>query len=736
MTPEPHKHAADPLGINADLFGSRADTRALREKWTALGYHVVPIASGKKHPVAKDWIARARRNEFAQYDVDREAPGTGILCDGLRAIDFDIDDHDAAQEATALAANMFGPPGVLRSRDGSVRELWLYRATYGEPRKRTTGKRNRGMIEVLGGGNQFVAAGGHPKGGDYHLNGNPPQPDSLAPRDALPAITEAQIDAFLEAAAKTLGPLVTKAPKARGSGNGARTTANTETNAELIARITSGNGWHDAMLILTARLVSAGKSDEEILARAEEWTLPDFSLDETVADIKTMLRGAREKGFDRPSPTTAAQSAFRSAPLDPGPQAWQIPVDHAATLPVHPQPLWFRKLQRRQNGEPLPNLANALIALREDARWRDLFGYDQMQRASMLLQPVPSRNIDAESQEHLPRPVRDADVTSLQEMLQLAGLRQMSKDTVHQAVDLRSHERAFHPVRSYLENLKWDGTPRVDNWLASYLGAEASNYHFGIGRMFLVAMVARIFSPGCKADYMMILEGPQGAMKSSACAILAGALFSDSLPDLRSAGKDVAQHLNGKWLIEVAEMSALDKAGASALKAFITRSTERYRPSYGRKEVIEERQCIFVGTTNKSAYLRDETGGRRFWPVKVGKIAIAELKRDRDQLFAEAVTLYRGNCCWWPSADFERNHIVPEQEARYETDAWEEAIRSYLDKANRVTVLEIAREALYIATPKLGTADQRRIVAALERLGWRRAPRAFDGRWWIKMRDA
>jgi predicted P-loop ATPase len=381
-----------------------------------------------------------------------------------------------------------------------------------------------------------------------------------------------------------------------------------------------------------------------------------------------------------------------------------------------------------ENGRPLPILANALIAI--GAVMPQAFAYDEMLRAPMLMTPLRSEG------SFKPRIVRDVDVGTVQEKLQHLGLKRISKDTVHQAVDMRAHARPFHPVRDYFDALKWDGDARLAKLLPMYFGTVANDYITKIGTMFMISMVARILDPGCKDDHMLVLEGPQGTLKSTACRVHGGPWFSDNLPDV-SSGKDVSQHLNGKWLIEVAEMHAMNRVEAAQLKAFITRTTERYRPSYGRKEVIEPRQCVFLGTTNRDVYLRDETGGRRFWPVKVGTIDAEALVRDRDQLFAEACVMYRRRLVWWPDKDFEREQIMPEQAARYEADAWEENIATYLEIKSRVTVGEVARNALGIETARIGTADQRRIAAALERLGWRRE--RTDGktdwqgkRWWSK----
>jgi predicted P-loop ATPase len=394
---------------------------------------------------------------------------------------------------------------------------------------------------------------------------------------------------------------------------------------------------------------------------------------------------------------------------------------------IHPP--WLAGALCDPRGQPLPVLSNIVLALRNAPEVKDLFAFDGMLCAPVLTSALPAADESAADLGPYPRAVRDSDVSQLQVWLQREALPRISKDATYQAVDLCARNRTFHPARDYLASLAWDKTARLDRWLAYYLGVEPSPYVTAIGKMFLISMVARISSPGCKCDYLLVLEGEQGAFKSSACQILAGEWFSDSLPDIHD--KDAKGHLRGTWLIEIAELSAIGRAEAEHLKTFLTRQVERYRPSYGRLEVIEPRQCVFIGTTNKATYLRDETGGRRFWPVKVGKIDLDALRHDRDQLFAEAVHRYRAGEKWWPDAAFEAEHIKPQQDDRFEGDVWEDAIASHLTTCDRVRVSDLARNVLGMDGAKIGTGEQRRIAAILTGLGWKPI-RDWQGRAYVR----
>lgn len=392
------------------------------------------------------------------------------------------------------------------------------------------------------------------------------------------------------------------------------------------------------------------------------------------------------------------------------------------------------------------NVGNIVRALDQTPEFMNLIGFDQMLCTDVLLRPIQGTDPNFK-----PRPLTDADAIKLQERLQWFGFRRIGKNTVHDAIERYARDHAFHPVRDYLNSLKWDGNERIRTWLSDYLGAEQNEYTEAIGRMFLIAMVARVMRPGAKVDYLPILEGDQGTFKSKACAILAGSeYFSDHLPDI--TGKEASQHLRGKWLIEVAELRAYNRAMVDHFKEFLVRDTERYRPPFGRKEIIEPRQCCFIGTTNKDFYLRDETGARRFWPLKTGRINLDKLERDRGQLLAEAVRLFRDGVPWWPAAQFEQQTIASEQEARFEVDEWESLIESYLDKLHlpkRTTIIAIAVHALGYETerplmpkdkdepmPVRGTPinqfdkpKQMRVAAILRHLEWE-PKRDMRERWW------
>ena len=210
---------------------------------------------------------------------------------------------------------------------------------------------------------------------------------------------------------------------------------------------------------------------------------------------------------------------------------------------------------------PGPKLANALLCLRGAPEFSGCFGFNEMKAEVELIEELPSvRGVSGASAGKLPRPVIDADVIQVAEWMQRnCRLKRIGLDLVHQAVDRRGREYRFHPLRDWLNGLIWDRQPRVSQLFPVYFGAENTQYVQKIGQMFVAGMAARVFRPGCQADHAPILVGPQGELKSSACAALAGEeYFGDHLPDIHN--KDASQYLRGKWLIELPELAVLNKS--------------------------------------------------------------------------------------------------------------------------------------------------------------------------------
>jgi predicted P-loop ATPase len=289
---------------------------------------------------------------------------------------------------------------------------------------------------------------------------------------------------------------------------------------------------------------------------------------------------------------------------------------------------------------------------------------------------------------------------------------------VADAIQMVARQNSFHPVRDYLDCLNWDGTERVDSLLWFYAGTDITSYTVGAGRRCLVAAVARVLRPGCQADECIVLEGEQGLGKSQLVRALAGEeWFTDEISEFGS--KDAAMQLTGKWIVELSELNALDRSSAARIKSFLSRRTDRFRPLYGRHVVEVPRQCIFMGTGNRSDYLEDETGARRFLPVKCGqKLYLEELARDRDQLWAEAVHLYRSGVPWWPEGD-EVVHARLEQAARYIGDPWIEEVENYVRNRNQVTMSEVL-DQLQVDLGHRSQGHYRRVGKILRVLGWDR----------------
>jgi predicted P-loop ATPase len=384
---------------------------------------------------------------------------------------------------------------------------------------------------------------------------------------------------------------------------------------------------------------------------------------------------------------------------------------------------WRAALAPCKSGGYIGDERNVLIALRTAPELAGLVQLNEFSLETELTRQAPwqSTKITCWS---------ESDDTQLTAWLQAAGIKVRSRGAVADTVAVVARQHAYHPVRDYLQALRWDGEKRLQIWLAEYLNATASvEYLAAVGTRFLISAVARTMEPGCQADHVLVLEGNQGIGKTSAARALARRpeWFAGNLPDIHS--KDAALQLAGRWIVEIAELKAIRNSQVEATKTFITETRDTFRPPYGRRTAQFPRQCVFIATTNESEYLRDRSGNRRYWPVRCTKVDVAALTRDCDQLYAEAVQLYRAGVAWHLTDD-EIRFALAEQQDRVHVTELEQDVLSYLDtvKDNEVTVRDVLMYGLRLEPDKPTYTETARklgpaVAEALERCGWRKVAR-------------
>lgn len=267
---------------------------------------------------------------------------------------------------------------------------------------------------------------------------------------------------------------------------------------------------------------------------------------------------------------------------------------------------WKSQLKITEKGAIATTIENVVLILRHDPALKDTLGLNELEHSIVARKSLPWREIKDDSQ------WIDADDADLRLYLErVYGV--SSKDKIFDAVNVVARENAFHPVKQYLETCVWDGVPRLDTLLIDYLGAEDTPYVRAVTRKTFTAAVARIYRPGCKFDTMLTIQGKQGAGKSTLVAKMGGEWFSDTFGTMQ--GKEAYEQVMGVWVMEVGELAGMRKAEVETIKQYLSKQKDRFRPAYGRRIQDFPRQCIFIGTTNASEFLRDTTGGRRFWIV-------------------------------------------------------------------------------------------------------------------------
>ena len=388
----------------------------------------------------------------------------------------------------------------------------------------------------------------------------------------------------------------------------------------------------------------------------------------------------------------------------------------------------YKGNDRAKGLEPGKALHNSIVMLSHSEIFGGCFAFNEFEQQPFIVAPLPWEKQGEGLYE--PRIVEDSDRIRTQAYLEKYGARN-SKQQVADAIKIAAEEQSFHPVRDYFLSIEWDGKPRLDTWLIDYASAteQESDYVKTVGRCWIMGCVKRILKPGSLFQNMLVLEGGQGLGKSTLLKTLATVagreFFTDQLDFSTIKSPSGLMMVQGTLIVEMQELEGLDSSGINRVKGFIGLSSDKVQPKFLNDIVTMPRQFVLAGSTNRSQWYDDETGGRRFWPIKVcGMMDIEGLEAIKDQLWAEAVSRVQDGEKYWVKPDDDiYNLFQSEQSERQLSDPWDNIVYKFLQGKDIVDEEEILVHVLDIPRERWSRAIINRVKSILTRSGYEKKPK-------------
>lgn len=627
-------------------------------------------------------------------DVSRWArePDYGICiqCREVRALDVDVTDP-ALAKAIAAEIDLFLMMRLpMRLRSNSSKFLLAFRLP-GEFPKSVLKVGDKQMIEFLANGRQFIAAGQHPSGAMYEWRDGLPD---------FPTIAESDLRELMAHLEKQFG---TEPWREDGAGRAGAGVEDGDPDEDEVARFMDENGitvQHDKRS--GARYLTCPFADEH-----------EGGVQGTITS--TAYFPSKTGGY--------ARGHFKCLHAHCGHRTDHEYLDAIGYLTSHFDDL--TKIRTTEVEKRMPVITQrdksgrieaVIEQVTEAARCPDFTGrqlaYDVFRDALCISEDGEWRDI------------RDPDITELRILLAARGFKPVSKEMMRDAVALVAHENSFDSAQQWLESLKWDGIPRISKFYPHYFGVTDEPYSRAVGLYTWSAMAGRVLSPGVKADMVPILEGEQGIRKSTVVEAMCPTKESFVELGFKDKEDDMSRKMRGALVAEIAELDGLHTREIETIKKFITRTHEKWIPKFQEFSTTFPRRLIFIGTTNKTDLLADETGNRRWLPMHVRRADADAVARDRDQLWAEGAAVFKERgVCWQGMDDLSKKA----HEAYQTIDVWEDAIDHWLDAESTfdpdgrkngeglVTIMQILTEALGLRVGETGELARKRVCRILRK---------------------